>query len=103
MDTGTETASNPQMELARQMATAIFTKLQLQGKYMVSVRRHAEPVAMPWIELAWCQNGKDPTTHEFCISLPEAHYMVETREEKSALATYLFKLVATMVGKLAPK
>jgi len=91
------------LKLAQNIATVVFAKLKLTDQYTVAVRRHAEPVVMPWLEIAFCKVGKPPETHEFCISLPEVHYMVDTREEKSSLATYVYKTVGHMLGKLEQK
>jgi hypothetical protein len=91
------------LQLCQKMASAIFQKLKLTDQYTVAVRRHGEPVAMPWLEIAFHRTGKPVETHEYCVSLPEVHYMVKTREEANDLATYLYKCVGIMLGKLEPK
>ncbi len=87
------------LSLCQNIATVVFVKLALTDQYTVVVRRHAEPVAMPWLEIAFRRIGKPVETHEFCVSLPEMHYTLETKEEKSELATYVYKSIKTMLGK----
>ena len=91
------------VRLAEQIATAVTAKLNITDRYMVAVRRHAEPCPMPWIEIALCLKGKPPETHEFCVSLPEYHYDCKDKEERSAIAQYVYKTISMMIGKLDPK
>lgn len=91
------------LTLAQNIATAVFTKLKLTTEYRISVRRHAEPAAMPWIEIAFGKLNKPAETHEHCVSLPEFHYICETQEQRSDTATYIYKVIAMMTGKLEPK
>lgn len=92
-----------QVEFAQKIATAVFTKLQLHAQYDVVVRRHAEPAAMPWIEVAFTKKGKTPEDGEHCISMPESQYDVPDKEAANKIATYVYKTTAMMLGKLAPK
>jgi hypothetical protein len=83
---------------ARQIATAVFSKLKMEDKYTVTIRRHAEIVPFPWIDIAFCKIGKNPQTDEYTLTLPERRYLVDTKEERSELATIIFRNVMMMLG-----
>lgn len=97
-------SESPTTELARKIAGAVIGKLGLASKYTVAVRRRGMgEAAAPWIEIAMCKIGKPVETHESSIALMESHYVCSTKEERTALATYLYKQMALMAGKVEPK
>lgn len=89
--------------LARQIGTAVFSKLGLADKYNIIIRRHAEITPFPWIDIAFCKIGKPAGEDEYTLTLPENRYIVDTKEAKSELATIVFRNVQMMLGKLPPK
>lgn len=90
------------LDLAQKIATAIATKLKIDSTHIIAVRRRGEG-PLPWIEIAILKQGKPPETHESSVALPESHFLCDTKEERTTLATYLFKQVALMANKVEPK
>lgn len=90
------------MALASKIATAVFTKLQLDGKYTPLIRfEQYEGLPYPWVTIAFLKNGA-PAEKESSLSLPMARYMDCANgapgEVRSELATLIYKNIAMMLG-----
>jgi hypothetical protein len=59
---------------------------------------------MPFIEIGVCPSVKPVETHEFSVCLPESQYASATdKDTRSALATYIFRVIQLGVDKWEAK
>jgi hypothetical protein len=106
LDTATATASNAEpiteeriKMFALTIASACIDKLGLTKGYRTNVRYYKAPCPMPWIEIGVTPLNKDITTHEFSVCLPFQSFVCDTKDERSALAQYIFRIIQLGVQK----
>lgn len=85
------------MKLALNITTAVHAKLKLKDRYNTSVRRQVcGPVA--WIEICMNKVGMMPDKGETSSAHQESRFLVETLDEKNALATEIFRVFKMVYG-----